>query len=322
MSSPNVLITNYCNQNCPFCFASREMNDITLNKEMKMEDFKRIVTRLSQNKDSKTLKFLGGEPTLHSKLFEMIDLSIQKNFAIQLFTNGIIGKDRTEKLMRYGKQIGYTFNITTPGFRHNSVLRKEIVQNMSMLGKKSNITISLTIDPFFNQNLFFSTANSLLPALNNIRIGLANPIAHTKNWYDFSDFPKMGGIITRFMQKARNKGFKGLFAPNCGFTRCMFTDVQYKYFKLQSEFMGWSCFGKTSSMDIGVDLQAFHCFPLSDSNRFSLVKTNYKEAVRKLMKVRMEMWAKYKKEVCLKCPFYGYGGEKCPGPCLAFRMNE
>ena len=36
----NILITNFCNQNCPFCFASSEMNNKLIKKEMSLDDFK------------------------------------------------------------------------------------------------------------------------------------------------------------------------------------------------------------------------------------------------------------------------------------------
>lgn len=322
MYAPNLLITNYCNQSCPFCFASREMNSTTLDREMKMSDYKKIIAKVTKGGLSKSVKLLGGEPTLHSKLFEMLDIAMGKKLSVQIFTNGVMGRERVERLSSYGKRIGYTFNVMTPGFQMNEKLRNEVTSNMVLLGKKSKMTLSITIDPFFNHNQFFTIASPVLPITNNIRIGFANPIAHTKNWYTFSDFPKMGGILEQFMRTARDKGFVGTFTPNCGFTRCMFTSEQFDYFKSQTTFVGWSCFGKESSMDVAVDMSAFHCFPLSEHKRVDLTQISYREAHKRLIKERMALWSTVKKDICLTCPFYGYGRDKCPGPCLAFTMNE
>ena len=318
----NLLITNYCNQSCPFCFASREMSSTTLDKDMKIEDFKKILIKVTHNRHSNIIKLLGGEPTLHSRLFEMLELTRKKKLFTQIFTNGVIGRERVDKLAELGNNIGYTFNVMTPGFQHNKTLQNEVVKNMTLLGRKSKISLSISIDPFFVDTQFFLSTASLLPLIQNIRIGMANPIAKSKNWYQFSDFPKMGGILERFMRTARKSGFMGTFSPNCGFTRCMFTEEQYKYFKTQTKSIGWSCFGKGSSMDIAVDMSAFHCFPLSDHKRIDLTKVSYKEANKRLIKERMILWSQFKKKVCLKCPFYGFGSEKCPGPCIAFQINE
>jgi hypothetical protein len=102
----------------------------------------------------------------------------------------------------------------------------------------------------------------------------------------------------------------------------MFTQDEYVYLKSQVKEVGWSCFGKESSMDVAVDLTAFHCFPLSEHKRIDLTKTSYTKANEQFIRERMRLWSKLKSEICLRCPFYGFGGEKCPGPCLAFRMNE
>ncbi len=318
----NVLITNYCNQSCPFCFASREMSSPTLDREMSVHDFKVSLNKIKRSGYFTAIKFLGGEPTLHSQLFEMLDLAVENKLRAQIFTNGVMGQDRVSKLMKYGRTIGYTFNCVTPGFQHNAALRKNVFSNMRKLGEKSDITTSVTIDPYFKSDTFISTVVDILPALHSIRIGFSNPIAGQKNWYTFSDFPKMGAILVDFIRQSRSNGFSGQFTLNCGFTRCMFTDEEFGFVKKHIPHIGWSCFGKESSMDIAVDLTTFHCFPLSEHQRIDLKKTSYKAANSQMIRERMKLWNKLKKEVCLTCPFYGYGGDKCPGPCLAFAMNE
>jgi MoaA/NifB/PqqE/SkfB family radical SAM enzyme len=299
------------------------MSSPILDKEMKIQDYEKVIKKLMFGGRTKGIKLLGGEPTLHSRLFEFIDIAVQKKLFVQIFTNGVLGKEKTNRLSTYGKAIGYTFNVMTPGFLMNKKLREEVTSNIIELGKKSEITLSITLDPFFNLEQFFTTVDpSLLKVISNIRIGLSNPIAGQRNWYTFEQFPKMGLVLTTFMKRARKNGFKGIFHMNCGFTRCMFSSEEFNYLNSEFPFMGWSCFGKESSMDIAVDMSAFHCFPLSEHKRVDLKKISYEEANRRLIKERMMLWAQMKKKVCLTCPFFGYGGDKCPGPCLAFQINE
>lgn len=318
----NILITNYCNQSCPFCFASREMKSKTLDREMSMNDYRKALQKIKRSKQYKVIKLLGGEPTLHAHLFEMLDMAVEDGLMVQIFTNGIMKHEISERLKRYVPHVGYTFNCVTPGFQYNTDIRNKVIQNMRGLSEKSHVTTSITIDPFFRIDNFMELARQVFPFLHSIRIGFSNPIAGGRNWYSFKDFPKMGGILVEFMEVARKYGFKGEFTMNCGFTRCMFTNDQFAYIKKELKYIGWSCFGKESSMDVAVDMSAFHCFPLSEHKRVNLKTNGYTKANSILIKERMRLWDNLKKDVCLKCPHYGFGGDKCPGPCLAFAMNE
>lgn len=323
MKDPNLLITNYCNQNCSFCFAKQEMGNKTLGKEMEINDLKTLLGDASWNKEQKGIKFLGGEPTLHSKLFEMIDIAMKHKLFVQIFTNGIINKVKRQKLATYGKHIGYTFNIVTPAFQTDRKVRTEVKNTVIELAHKSRITLSITLDHSFNTKRFFSTVNSsFLKHVNNIRISFSNPEVGARNRYTFESFPKVGSIFVDFIKTAREEGFLGEFHANCGLTRCMFTQKQYDYVRSEITHMRWGCFGKESSMDVSVDLHAFHCFPLSEKKRIDLKKHDVSKANKELMKERMNFWSRLKKTTCKKCPFYGYGEEGCPGPCLAFLMNE
>ncbi len=323
MKDPNLLITNYCNQNCSFCFAKREMGNGALGKEMEIDDFKKLLEDVSWNKKQRGIKLLGGEPTLHSRLFEMIDLAVKHNLFVQIFTNGIINRVKRQKLASYGNHIGYTFNIMTPAFQTDRKVRTEVKNTVMELANKSRITLSITLDQSFNMKPFFNTANSsFLKHVNNIRIGFSNPEVGAHNRYVFESFPKVGSIFVDFIKTAREKGFLGEFHTNCGFTRCMFTQQQYDYVGSEISHIRWGCFGKESSMDVSVDLHAFHCFPLSEKKRIDLKKHDFLKANKELMKERMTSWSSLKNNMCKKCRFYGYGEEGCPGPCLAFLMNE
>jgi len=323
MFAPNILVTNYCNQKCPFCFAKQEMENVKLSREMSVKEYKKIVLILKKDKNIRTIKLLGGEPTLHTHLFDIIDFAIQNGFDLQIFTNGIIDNKKIETLMMYGKKIAYILNVSTPGYQLNQKLRTVVDSNMEILSSKSPITLSVTLDPFFQPEYFLKQVRvGILGVASHIRIGLGNPISGKKNWYSFEQFPRIGTQTVKLIQLARQSGFKGVFHLNCGFTRCMFTNEEYDILKGAVSSIGWSCFGKESTMDISTNLDAFHCFPLANYRRYNIDKKGYLESHRALTKMRLVLWSKLKMKYCVKCPFYGFGQEKCPGPCLAFRMNE
>lgn len=58
----NLLINNYCNLHCEYCFASDFMDDTPMN--MRSQDFMQALEWGGKNRES-TVSLFGGEPTLH-----------------------------------------------------------------------------------------------------------------------------------------------------------------------------------------------------------------------------------------------------------------
>ena len=78
--SVNLSITNACNRRCAYCFQkdwylSKKTNAFTDEsvREMPLEEFEKLCTWVG--KRNKTLKLLGGEPLLYSKLPELLDIA-------------------------------------------------------------------------------------------------------------------------------------------------------------------------------------------------------------------------------------------------------
>ena len=107
----------------------------------------------------------------------------------------------------------------------------------------------------------------------------------------------------------------------------MFNHKQYNnLIKQKVQFAGFGCFGKTSSMDITTNLDAFHCFPLANQTRIHVDKKNKKiyplyKLNTLLLKKRYNYWKKIYLNVCKKCKYYGHTPKDCPGPCIAFLVN-
>lgn len=319
MFPPNILITNFCNQNCSFCFANKEMNDKSIKKEISINDFKGIISKLKKDPTIKVIKIMGGEPTLHSKFKEIINLALKHFSYIQIFTNGIISEDLTNFLIEKTPKVRFTFNIMTPGFLFNPKIRYIISQRLYQLVKLTRITLSFTFDMNTDMEIIFKALDDqILSSVHHFRLGFANPIARQKKFYRFSDFPKMGKQLFYVVSKIRRYNKNAAISLNCGFTRCMFSRSEFNYLKKEINISGFGCFGKDSSFDIQTNMSAFHCFPLSTMDKISTRKRSFKNVNRYLLYKRFFYWSKIKRNVCLKCPFYGFGKNKCPGPCLGF----
>lgn len=325
MYSPNILITNFCNQNCSFCFAADEMKNVRIDREMELANLEKILVQMKKSGNGvDTVKLLGGEPTLHTRFQEIIGLSLKYFPYVQIFTNGILPEEKQEFLKKHTSKVKFTFNVMTPGFLLNKNIREKVIETIKEFVQHTEITLSLTFDMHtdITTTLDLITPEVLCGA-QMLRLGFANPVAGEKNYYQFHEFPKMGDQLYKLVKYVRDCGSKAKFSLNCGFTRCMFTNIQHDYIKSNGvEIMGWGCFGKASSMDINPSMQAFHCFPLSTKHRLSLKSSDVTKLNGEFLKKRYEYWNDIYLSVCQKCPFYGHTPDKCPGPCIAFRMNS
>jgi len=108
----NISITNDCNQKCEYCIANTPniKNKYYINKEYIKFLFKYLK---KNNFDRKfRINLLGGEPTLHTELNDIID-SIKYNYSnniIKLFTNGSQSIDYYKNMIH--KYNNLTFDIS------------------------------------------------------------------------------------------------------------------------------------------------------------------------------------------------------------------
>jgi len=324
MFTPNILITNFCNQNCTFCFASKEMGSKTLQREMSLPDFKKVLSKLKSNSSISVVKLLGGEPTLHSQFPEIINASLKHFSYVQVFTNGIFSDTLAQFLKEKLPKIGFTFNVMTPGFLFNKETRKLVSERILSYIHKTKVTLSFTFDMHSNMEIVFDAIKkNIISGVDSFRLGFSNPTAGERNYYTFSDFPKVGKKLIYIVSHIRKHNKNAKIHLNCGFTRCMFTNEEFDF--LQKEHIsitGFGCFGKDASFDLQTDLTAFHCFPLSQKDKLTTQRRSFSHVNNDLIKKRFTYWGNIIQSVCKTCPFYGIGRDKCPGPCIAFLMNK
>ncbi|PIZ61869.1 hypothetical protein COY16_05845 [Candidatus Roizmanbacteria bacterium CG_4_10_14_0_2_um_filter_39_13] len=316
----NINITNYCNQKCVFCFAGAELNTERIPRNMSLATFSRILAA-HKDKSQKVIRLMGGEPCLHENLSGFLDLASEKNFQIHIFSNGILNKETVALLASYKDRVAYVFNISTPSFQHNVLVRNRVINLISYLGQITNVGVSLTITPFTSID-YLEHLKTVCASIHNVRIGVANPIAGEKNSYSLKDFPLFGSVMVNIISKLRAMGYEKHIALNCGLTRCMFSTTQFSYMKKHVEYMGWSCFAKEGNIDVSSDETAFHCFPFSREYRLPIKGRSLEATSNKLFAHHMQIWAQQKNTICKKCPHYGFGADRCPGPCLAFQHNQ
>ena len=93
----DISIVENCNLNCAYCDHFAPL--VYKHKEIGVQVFENLLNRLKfiiKDKKFYGISLMGGEPLLHSKLFEILDISkrIFPNINLKIVTNGILLNDR------------------------------------------------------------------------------------------------------------------------------------------------------------------------------------------------------------------------------------
>jgi hypothetical protein len=126
----------------------------------------------------------------------------------------------------------------------------------------------------------------------------------------------IGEKIVRFARAAAEANVKVEF--DCGFVRCMFSDDGLNMLKALGADVGWRC---NPILDVGIDGQVIHCYPLSRLGSLPLTPEVDAPALRSAFETRTRPYrqAGVFRE-CSTCHFKQAG--ECPGGCLAATMRR
>ena len=127
-----IEITNSCNLNCDFCIKNTRVN-----KFISINEFSNILDKIENYTDYLYFHILG-EPLLHPNINEFISLAHNKNFKINITTNGYL----INRLTNYNlRQI----NISLHSFddRYNIDINTYLDNIFNIINKLSNTYISL-----------------------------------------------------------------------------------------------------------------------------------------------------------------------------------
>lgn len=111
-----IVLTENCNLSCPHCFNSQDRECGVMDADILI----RFINENSTKLNSSTIKIMGGEPTLHPRVVDIITEASKYFFKVELFTNGtnmerivnnsILTKRNFQGILNYTIN-GFTFNI-------------------------------------------------------------------------------------------------------------------------------------------------------------------------------------------------------------------
>lgn len=270
--SPNVLITNFCNQRCPYCFANENMKK-SRQQEMSLEDFNKLIKMMHKNK-ADSLRLLGGEPTLHSKFQELVSLGLDNFREVWIFSNGILSKETHQYIIENkNRELNFIFNLDTPVFAYSEKKRQEVEERVCQFSEFATVYTGFTISDLKRDYLqIYQSFNKETLQKIFIRFSIMKPIIGEKPFFNpFSKEEKkqVGKKVIETVRELKKLQVRAVVV-DCGLMKEMFTPKQQEYLQENLEMKGWGCDGYWGGFDIDTDLTAIPCFPHSQIKRISL----------------------------------------------------
>lgn len=317
---PNVLLTEKCVRECPYCFAKKHMDDSALS-ELSWDNLIYIADFLEIS-GQRSIALLGGEPTLHSHFVDFTTYLLERNFHVNIFTSGIMSSQKLSELEKYlahfpHEKLSFTCNMNHPDISTKDEIKK-IEKFLHSFGHLTTLGFNIyRID--FDFEFLIQNINKY-NLVRHIRVGLAHPIPGQINEYiPIEDFKKMGRRFVKYLDLFER--FKITPGFDCGMPMCIFTDEELgRLFRLNKGLIKFGC---GPAIDIGPDMMVWSCFPLSNINKRSLYEFNSMQEIDNFYKtlhakIRSEIGGIYKE--CDNC--IHRTNEVCRGGCLAHSINH
>jgi len=306
---PNLMLTNWCNYKCPYCFGIDSMAPKIAKQNMSQETFINIMEWLSQTPEVKSIHLMGGEPTLHPDFEGIVEYLLSREYHITVFSNlaSKFAEAYSQKLADL--PVTWVVNINPPDSWKNN--QKRLITNaLKTLGRKATITFNIMPDDDNN-----SWAIELIRDCNLnrcIKIGFVLPTLTGSNYYlDEEQYHVVAEKVVRLAQDAAIDNIR--LEYECGVPTCVFSDEQLGILWKNGSAFDSSC---CSRMDITPDGKVIYCLPLATQNaiHFSDFST-YPEA-RQWFEKKLQPYRRLgRTENCYKCNLLR--PDSCNGGCLA-----
>ncbi len=312
----NILLTNYCNRHCSFCFGRSIVNQKDADKasmHMTRQNVTKILDFLD-NSGSKEFRLMGGEPTQHPEFKDIVQEAFDRGFQISVFSNFIMLQDTADFLTKFPKErIFFLANVSLQ--KSDTAEQKELVNYaLEKLYDKTNVGCTVTSPDFEYEYLLDFIRKYNLK--KRIRVGIAQPIVKANNEYLHpSRYKEAGSAIVKMAQECIKH--EVLLGFDCGLTHCMFTAEEIGILSKISEGFKVIC---SPIIDVGVDLSVWSCFPLSSVYITHLDNFKNRAEIVNYYLAKLQNFKTFGcQPACQKCIYMLRG--ICKGGCLAHTIR-
>ncbi len=250
----NIFITYRCNLSCSYCFASELRSEYP--EDMKAEQFGKLLEWMSAV-SLPAAAFIGGEPTLHPRLPEMIEQTVEAGVTAVLFTNGLFPRELVDRLAPLVSNFVVNYNDPSLYTPEQSEKLHGTLSRLRELGAR--VTFSKNFSRQYREYEYLLKGCERY-GVKSVRYDISRPsISGTNDHFAQSDTRQIISHIVNFVKACESQGVRtGL---DCSVRLCDLKDEDRSYLERVSMKFSGVCH---PSIDIHPDLSASYCLPMRD----------------------------------------------------------
>ena len=308
----NIAINNYCNLQCPYCFANRYITEEE-KQSISMEQLDKILEFLGRTTVGR-VGIIGGEPTLHPNFSQILErvyqFCVDKNTRCSIFSNGI----RLHEYVRlFRDRIGCLINVNHPDVvgesNWNNIIKS--LDRIKLCSSLENINLGVNLySTLRDYDFIFSLAHNYYK--DHIRVSYVAPTCRFSDVDKESYYEEAKEVFLPFVEKAVEEGIR--IKLDCNhIPRCYFSDKELGLIDSVVEGFHDYC---EPVIDITPDFKATACFgayELFDINKFENIQQVERYLRFKKLYPLSESNCGGKCSTCSK-----HDNLSCQGGCLAF----
>lgn len=309
---PNLMLTNYCNYHCPYCFGMDMMAPKKKPVVMSRETFKGIINWLERKPFDRVVHLMGGEPTLNPDIEWMVDYLLEHDMLITIFSNMATKQaaDLAEKLSFL--PIHWVANVNNPA-KWSKGQRENIERALQVGGK--NVALTFNVMPEEPNELWALELIERFNLSTSIKVGFVLPTLTSSNMALKDDeYDIVAQRVVDLVKAGERLGVS--LEYECGVPYCVFSDEQMGFLWRHNSSPGSGC---QSRLDITPDGEVIYCLPLATAGLRHYSEFESYPDCREWFEARFRPYRMLGNRIeCADCMLNN--PLKCNGACLAKNM--
>ncbi|MGE4192177.1 MAG: radical SAM protein [Pseudodesulfovibrio sp.] len=303
----NIFVTYRCNLACSYCFA-RELH-AEYPHDLSAENFDRLLDWMV-GAQLPAAAFIGGEPTLHPALADMVARTAEAGIAPVLFTNGLFPTALANRLIPHVTNFVVNYNEPDMYAEGQAAL---LDANLSRIaGSGSRLTFSKNFSSRYCGYEYLLEACARY-GVQSVRYDISRPsFSSTNDHFTNDDTRRVISHIVRFVKACEGRGVRtGL---DCSVRLCDLKVEDRNYLERVSMKFSGVCH---PSIDIHPDLSASYCLPMRDVSVPDVTAFPGQDALMWHFADRVRAMRQTNVSTdCLECKDFM---RRCQGGCMALR---
>ena len=307
----NTALTNVCNFNCPYCFASeiRSEEKVWITEEQFNE-----ILNFHKVSNQREVRLIGGEPTLHPEFTKLLNRIVNDDYfiGVMLFTNGSFSDEVATALIlaSHVKHVACLINLNEPQVVGPAMVEKTSKNLSKITRSPMEVTIGVNIyRPDQDVSYAFDTIK-MFNVRRALRISVVAPILEKDREKEpLEYYNEYKPLILDIANRANREGIT--LSPDCSFIPpCLFSKEELLLMSTVAPDM-FSHPVCEPVLDVMPDGTVVRCFDMSHMRTNIRKFENAGKVAEYFREQEMRTLQPITSEACETCPVYFRYGFGC-----------